>query len=464
MIKAGLRFVDFFVPEALRERRSDLSLARNFVFTHIVGPAMGQSIAVFLFFADPEPGVAFFTVCMCIAAFWTLPLVLKFTGRIEPAAYASSQLLIFTSLFGAFFYGGISSPFMSWMLVALLLGFFYLSGRPLMILGGMALQFLGFLLAYLAIGHFPDRVAHDNLDTVNLISVFGALVYMSWMSIFYAEVIQQRSEIEREADRHRATANRLRAAMEEAEQANRNKSIFLAKMSHELRTPLNAVIGYSELLLEDGEMSDMDAQKLGDLKRINGAGRHLLGLVTDVLDLSHIETDRVDVRVDTFAVARFVADLASTTESLVMANGNAFALDVAADAGEASTDQLKLRQCLMNLLGNAAKFTQGGEVRLTVARTSRDGADWLSFAVADTGIGISPAGLDNLFKRFSQATEGTAQAFGGTGLGLVITKQLANLLGGDVDVASREGEGSVFTLNIPAALQVAGAKPVAIAA
>jgi signal transduction histidine kinase len=450
MIATSLRAIDWFIPEKARLDRASMSQSRNFVFTHLAGPLLGTPIGVFLYFVDPVHDWALWTVVGCILSFWALPLLLKVTGNLHAAAWISSQLLTFVSLFGAFFYGGISSPFPPWVLVALLLAFFYLSGRPLMVLGGLLMQFAGFLGAYALLGHFPERVAIEQLAVVNVISVLGAFIYMTWMAIYYADVIVQRLDVEREAESHRLTAERLRAAMEEAETANRNKSIFLAKMSHELRTPLNAVIGYSELLLDDVDTAN--EQKLADLKRINGAGRHLLALVTDVLDLSRIEADGADeINIDVFEVKEFIDSLVGTIEALVKEKGNKFEIQCGEGLGTASTDALKLRQSLLNLLSNAAKFTHHGKITLRANRITDESGDWLKFEVADSGIGMDHETLERLFKSFAQATAGTAKKYGGTGLGLVITKRFAQMMGGDVVVTSTPGKGSQFTITIPAA-------------
>src|ERR1700722_6359635 len=276
--------IDWFIPAAAKIERSELSLARNFVFTHIFGPALSQSIALFLYLSDPHPGIACWTVIFCIWSFWVLPFFYKLTASLQLSALISVELLAFTSLFGAYFYGGVSSPFLPWLLVSLLLGFFYLSERPFLVIGLFTFNIAGFVIAYLAYG-FPDLLSHEQLSMVGWISILSATIYMSWMAIYYANMISMRSDLEREAERHRETAVRLREAKDMADQANRAKSIFLAKMSHELRTPLNAVIGFSEILLDDVELAGKHSRKKLDLQRINSAGQHLLSLVTDVLDL-----------------------------------------------------------------------------------------------------------------------------------------------------------------------------------
>ncbi len=241
----------------------------------------------------------------------------------------------------------------------------------------------------------------------------------------------------------------LSAAKDAAEAANRAKSMFLANMSHELRTPLSAVIGYSEMLEEEAE--DLGQQSLlGDLGKIKANARHLLSLINDVLDLSKIEANRMDVFAEDVDVATLVGEVAATVDGLIRQKGNELAIDLGdAPLGSMRTDVVKLRQCLFNLLSNAGKFTEGGTVTLRVRCAAAPEGDRIAFAVADTGIGMTPEQLQRLFARFSQADETTTRRFGGTGLGLAISRAFSRLLGGDITVESTHGAGTSFTLDLP---------------
>jgi CheY-like chemotaxis protein/nitrogen-specific signal transduction histidine kinase len=241
----------------------------------------------------------------------------------------------------------------------------------------------------------------------------------------------------------------LRRAKQEADEANRAKSTFLANMSHELRTPLNAIIGYSEMLIElADEVGKGDFAP--DLDKIRTAGKHLLGLINDILDLSKIEAGKMDLFVEEFDVAAVLKDVRETVEPLVTRNGNALEVRHAPDLGSMRSDQVKVRQTLFNLLGNAAKFTKGGRITLEARRLAGGDGDRLEFRVADTGIGMTPEQVARLFQPFSQADASTTRHYGGTGLGLAITRHFCRMLGGEVAVESEPGGGSTFTVTLPA--------------
>ncbi|HZO33153.1 MAG TPA: ATP-binding protein, partial [Chloroflexota bacterium] len=235
-------------------------------------------------------------------------------------------------------------------------------------------------------------------------------------------------------------------------EASQHKSQFLANMSHELRTPLNAIIGYSEMLQEEAEESDADAF-LPDLQRINAAGKHLLGLINDILDLSKIEAGRMDLFVEAFEVGQLVRDVEAIVQPLMDKNANALVVTCPDNAGEMQADLTKVRQTLFNLLSNAAKFTDHGTITLTV---QREADDCITFAVADTGIGMTEEQLGRLFEAFSQGEASTRSQYGGTGLGLAISRHFCRLMGGDLTVTSVYGQGSTFTMRLPAVLEQVG--------
>lgn len=233
-----------------------------------------------------------------------------------------------------------------------------------------------------------------------------------------------------------------------AEEANRAKSIFLANMSHELRTPLNAIIGYSEMLEEEtNELGKVAVVQ--DLQKIQSAGKHLLALINDILDLSKIEAGKMALHIETFDVAQMVEEIASTVQPAVAKNANTLEVDVTKNAGEMHGDLTKVRQMLLNLLSNACKFTDHGVISLNVDRKTIDRRDWLQFEVGDTGIGVTAEQKENLFREFSQADTSIARKYGGTGLGLAITRRFIQMMRGTITVDSQPGRGSTFTIQLP---------------
>jgi GAF domain-containing protein/CheY-like chemotaxis protein len=244
------------------------------------------------------------------------------------------------------------------------------------------------------------------------------------------------------------------------EVADRHKSEFLANMSHELRTPLNAIIGYSEMLQEDA--ADLGAGELtDDLKRINAAGKHLLELINAVLDLSKIEAGKMELYLESFEIGGLVRDIAAVIQPLAAKNANRLDLRCPEEIGTMRADLTKVRQALFNLLSNACKFTDRGTIALAVARELREDQDWVVFSVSDTGIGMTPEQLARLFEVFSQADAATTRKYGGTGLGLALSRRLCRMMGGDVTVESEAGRGSTFTIRLPARVAEAIEEPAA---
>ena len=249
-------------------------------------------------------------------------------------------------------------------------------------------------------------------------------------------------------------------AKEAAETANKTKSLFLANMSHELRTPLNAILGYSEMLQEEAADRQLD-EFSGDLEKIIAAGKHLLALINDILDLSKIEAGKMELFLEDFDVAKMIDEVASTISPLVEKNANTLQIELGPGLGVMHADLTKVRQSLFNLLSNAAKFTHEGLVTLDARRQRMDGSEWIVFRMSDTGIGMSPEEILKLFQDFTQADASTTRKFGGTGLGLALTRRFCQMMGGDVTVHSVPGEGSVFTITLPAVV-VDKAKPEAV--
>jgi signal transduction histidine kinase len=229
-------------------------------------------------------------------------------------------------------------------------------------------------------------------------------------------------------------------------EASQHKSQFLANMSHELRTPLNAIIGVSEMLREDAEAAKQDVEPLD---RVLGAGRHLLALINDILDLSKIEAGRMELQLEDFVLAPLIDGAVKTIEPLATKNENRVAVSCDAAIGSLHADQMRLRQALLNLMSNANKFTERGTITVDARQAQENDRDWVTIAVADTGIGMTAEQMSKLFQEFSQADASTTRKYGGTGLGLAISKRFCQMMGGDITVESEPGRGSTFRIRLP---------------
>jgi signal transduction histidine kinase len=445
--------LDWFMPPVLRASREMQQPARMFLISHIFGPFLGHFITIYLYLLDPHPDSALWVLEASITAFWAFPLALKLTGAYTALSLISVQNLIFAVLWGAYHYGGVSSPFLPWFTVVPLLAFFYLgpaAGPRLLVLAMMVANLTLFYFVYATGSSFPEHVPLTALAGIGLMSILCAAVYVSMMALSYAHIVANQSELEREVQDHRATALKLREAMAEAEAAHDAKSGFLAKMSHELRTPLNAVIGYSEMLLEGLASKRGREQQVADLRKINGAGKHLLSLVTDVLDLSKIEAGKMPVFNERFDLGRLVDEIEAICRPLCATNDNEFIVERIGDLGMVEGDITKLRQATVNLLSNAATLTKNGRVTLTVTRERRRSSDWIIVAIRDTGSRISRESLPKLSRNFNQAEAWPEMKYGSAGLGLSLAQKLCLLMGADLEMESEPDGGSCFTITLRA--------------
>lgn len=278
------------------------------------------------------------------------------------------------------------------------------------------------------------------LKTVQFISItFNiSLLLLAGLGIMRPTVAQVAEQIET-----------LETAGKQLAQASKAKSDFLANMSHELRTPLNAVIGYSEMLLEDTGKSG-DETTLQDIRRIHAAGQHLLSLINDILDLSKIEAGKIEMLVTRIDIPALMEGMTDSVTPMAARNGNRLTVELPDGLRPVYCDPTILRQVLLNLLSNAAKFTRDGDIRLTISFNQEGGKDWLRFAVSDSGIGMTQEQIGHVFDFFAQADSSITQRYGGTGLGLAIVRGFADMMGGRINVTSKPGEGSVFSFRVPA--------------
>jgi signal transduction histidine kinase/CheY-like chemotaxis protein len=438
--------IDWFIPASIKADPPTLQRTRMFLISHLLGPFLGSTITTYLLVVG-GPSLAWWVLTASILVFWVYPFALRLTAKINALALLSVQNLIFAILWGCYQYGGLNSPFMPWLLTVPLLAFFYLGPSlklRLVVLSVVVVNLAGFFAIYHFGDGFPENIVLARLTGIGIISTLSAAVYVSMMALYYSKVVASQSELARKAQRDLVIAGELERAKRDAERANRAKSEFLAKMSHELRTPLNAVIGYSEMLLEEMAAPGQE-QQCEDLRKIHGAGKRLLGLITDILDFSKAEAGRMDLFCERFDLDVFITDIVASCREDFARNRNEFFMDAPANLGEIEADKAKLRRAILSLLSNAAQFTQDGKVTLSLAREATS----LAITVTDTGCGIAAEDLPNLFQNFGESDEATTSKYGGTRLGLALCQKLCQLMGGNVTVESTVGVGSSFTIAVP---------------
>ena len=277
--------------------------------------------------------------------------------------------------------------------------------------------------------------------------ITGAQIpYLLVMPFVYGVFVKRSNEYRDRIDY--VKTEELKILREQAQNASKAKSDFLANMSHELRTPLNAILGYSEMLIEEAEDDELETYA-SDLAKIQSSGEHLLTLINDILDLSKIEAGKMELHVEEFEFEKHLNQIEATAKPLVEKNGNKFILENNVSIKSLKNDQTKLRQILFNMLSNAAKFTKEGTVTLSISAIEKD----IKFAVTDTGIGMNEKQLGKVFDEFTQAEASTAKDYGGTGLGLPISKKMTELMGGKMEVESEEGKGTTFSITIPLGIE-----------
>lgn len=341
---------------------------------------------------------------------------------------------------------------MLWAIPPLLLTIIFFTPTNLLLL---AFVYGGGLVILFTQGHIDSATAYYFFGVffVTFTLLYVAIRQFQVVeNIRLAELRASRDELELRVQMRTAelsTANQqLKEAIRSAKQANQAKSQFLANMSHELRTPLNAIIGYSELLEEQAEIFSY-RRIVPYLQNINVSAQHLLSLISDILDLAKIEAGNVELQIERVSFPRFLEKVLITARPLLAKNGNQLSLEIESQLEVVYVDGYRLSQMLLNLLSNASKFTQAGDICLRIATYHKDDRDWLLLSVIDDGIGMQPAQVRKIFQPFTQADPSTTRKFGGTGLGLTITRDLTEMMGGHIEVDSQLDIGSTFTIHIP---------------
>ena len=446
-----LRFIEYFVPDYMRNDREASDQARMFLISHSVGPILGNSVPLALYLADPTPDYAIAVLCLAITSFWVFPFLLKAGLGYKPLVLVSVTILNFCIFWSCWFNGGIASPTLSWVLVIPLLSFFYIGGDASLrvpLLAIFAAFGFGFFILYLKFQPEPNDIPAMSSKVLAFVSNIAALLYVAVMAIYYSRVFDRSLELEREVRRRQGLSRELRSAVSQSNEANQAKSQFLARMSHELRTPLNAVIGYSEVLREDME-ADGRTHMLPDVIRIHDAGRYLLRLINSILDISKLEDGRMQFDVKKHDLYELVSTTADAVRDTIEENGNR--LDIVFEEHERSieTDGHKLVSVLREILVNAGRHTQNGQVRVSVSRETILDRPFYRIAVSDTGTGITAEESAGLFELHGNSRDAASSQYGGTGMSLIVSRMFIRAMGGTIEVESAIGEGSTFLVLVP---------------
>ena len=467
LARAATRYmqgIEVFIPPAMKADREAANQARMFLISHSMGPILGNAVPLAVLLFNPTLRLDAIVLAVSITMFWVFPFLLRAGVRYDVLVLTSVVNLNFAILWSCYFYGGVSSPTVPWLLIIPILSLFYVGGEQRLQPHLLAISAGSFILFLFLYNRFPPPTIDMPLAAVHglgIVSTTAALCYVATMAIYYARIFDAGIELETEVRRRRETMDELRKAVAAADRAGAAKEEFLTRMSHELRTPLNAVIGYSQILKEDAVESD-DKAMLEDVGRIHDAGQYLLRLVNMILDLSKLEAGRMQFDCRPHDVRRLITAAVAAKQSIITANGNAVTIDMATEF-EAEVDASRLVQVLEGIIENAAQHTSNGTLTVT-ARAGIFGDDRLfSISVADTGKGIDAAVLPTLFETFTATRDAAGGRYGGTGLNLTLMRRLCQAMGGGIEAESTVGVGSCFTITLPIERAGVAAEPLASA-
>ena len=446
-----LRLIEYFIPEGMKNDREAANQARMFLISHSMGPILGNAVplAVLIFNSTLRPDAIILAVA--ITAFWVFPFLLKRGVRYETLVLTSVVNLNFCILWSCYFYGGVSSPTLPWLLIIPILSLFYIGGERKLqphLLAISAGAFMLFLGIYNAFPPPPIDMPPYAVHGLGIVSTTAALAYVATMAIYYARIFDSGVALETEVRRRRETTDALREAVAQADRAGSAKAEFLARMSHELKTPLNAVIGYSQILREDA-IGDEHQTMREDIDRIHDAGQYLLRLVNMILDLSKLEAGRMQFSIRQHRIEDVVRAAARAKRTFVDGNGNRLLFDLDPDLVEVAVDASRLQQVLEAVIENAAQHTEHGEITIAVRGAELGDDRAFSIAVRDTGKGIDPAVLPTLFETFTATRDAAHGRYGGTGINLTVVHRLCHAMGGGIDVESTMGVGTTFRITLP---------------
>jgi len=447
-----MRLIEFFIPEGMKADREAANQARMFLISHSMGPILGNAVPLAVLLFNPTIRLDAVVLAVSITMFWVFPFLLKLGVRYEALVLTSVVNLNFCILWSCYFYGGVSSPTLPWLLIIPILSLFYVGGHRRLqphLLAISAGAFAVFLELYTKFPPPPIDMPIFAVHGLGIVSTTAALCYVATMAIYYAHIFDAGIALETEVRRRRATMDELRKAVALADRAGSAKAEFLARMSHELRTPLNAVIGYSQILREDATETG-DKLMREDLDRIHDAGQYLLRLVNMILDLSKLEAGRMRFDVRTQVIADMVQAAIAAKRPILEARGNGIAMELDPELVEVEVDAGRLRQILEAVIENAAQHTENGIITVTVQGGEIGDDRMFSVTVRDNGAGIDPAVLPTLFETFTATRDASNGRYGGTGINLTVVHRLCHAMGGTIEAESTLGEGSSFRIILPA--------------
>jgi signal transduction histidine kinase len=446
-----LRGIEYFIPEGMRADREAANKARMFLISHSMGPILGNAVPLAVLVFNPTIRPDALVLAASITMFWVFPFLLKWGVNYHALVLTSVVNLNFCILWSCYFYGGVSSPTLPWLLIIPILSLFYIGGERQLQPHLLAISAAAFAL-FLALYHNVPPPSIDMplfaVHGLGFVSTAAALAYLATMAIYYARIFDAGIALETEVRRRRETMDQLRRAVADADRAGSAKAQFLARMSHQLRTPLNAVIGTSQILKEDA-IEEGDAMMREDVERIHDAGQYLLRLVNMILDLSKLVAGRMRFDVRPQPVDRLIGQAVAAKQAILEANGNTVVLDLDPTLANVEVDAGRLGQVIEAIVENAAQHTEHGTITVRVRAGELGDDRMFSIAVRDTGSGIDPTVLPTLFETFTASRDASDGRYGGTGLNLTVVQRLCQAMGGSIEVESALGEGSTFRVVLP---------------
>lgn len=422
-----------------------------FLFSHLFGPFLGLTVPLVLFLLDPTPELDILLLAVSIAGFWLFPFLMRAGLNYRLLVQLSVLNLHFAILWSCFNYGGINAPTVIWVLIIPILCVFYTGGERDMNRRLLFVSLASFATFFLFYNSFPSDES-DLSDAaefgLGIVSMIATLCYVGMMAIYYSRIFHAGVDLENEVQRRRRLAVELRKAVVAANHASASKSEFLARMSHELRTPLNAIMGYAQLLREEAEDTG-DEALAGDVDRILDAGEYLVRMINLILDLSKIEAGRMQLHVKPTDIGAVVSEIAERRRGMIAEGGNELRLMLGTAPEAARVDATQFGKVMDAIIENAAQHTENGTITIGSGRMLKEGQAFFTVSIEDTGEGIEPDVLPNIMQTLAMTRNASGGRYGGTGLSLTVASKLCQVMGGYIDVSSRLGRGSRFTVVLP---------------